>query len=81
MVLITIMTTVAALISWGNRMQGRADKAEVKADLAAMEVRLRTSISDIFVGKQAHDDLEKRVSRLEAERDRLLKWQVKEIRT
>ena len=59
------LSTISSLFSWLTRQQIQITKLEMDSRLAAMELRLNEKISSSFVTWQAHNDLEKRVARVE----------------
>ena len=64
-----VATAVSNVLVWTLRQQLAATKLEMTAAMAAMELRLSEKISGAYVSWQAHNDLEKRVDRLERFRD------------
>ena len=59
------LSAISSLFSWLTRQQMQITKLEMDSRLAAMELRLNEKISSNFVTWQAHNDLEKRVARVE----------------
>ena len=62
---IGLLSAISSLFSWLTRQQMQITKLEMDSRLAAMELRLNEKIGANFVTWQAHNDLEKRVARLE----------------
>ena len=62
---IGVLSTISSLFSWLTRQQIQITKLEMDSRLAAMELRLNEKIGTNFVTWQAHNDLEKRVARVE----------------
>ena len=60
-----ILTAISSLLGFINKQQIQVNRAETKAELASMELRLSEKISDSFVGWQAHNTLIERVDRIE----------------
>jgi hypothetical protein len=73
--IVAVITTVSALLSWANRIQARADKSEMIAKILESERRLALEIGAGFVTQQAHNDLAKRVDRIEEAVDNYRRWQ------
>ena len=60
-------TAISNVIAWMNRIQLAATKLESQAQLSAMELRLSEKIQGAYTSWQAHNDLSKRVERMEHE--------------
>jgi predicted Holliday junction resolvase-like endonuclease len=63
--ILAIATAASNVLGWTLRQQLASMRMEMQVQMAAMELRLSEKISGAYVSWQAHNDLEKRIDRLE----------------